>query len=185
MPDRIKQAVAANLALRVEAESAERAHDGSVPTSMECRYSLDPASDGPFICPPVCAGYAHREGRASARYTEKQVRYLTWCYERGQANKGDKMLAREAARLMKLHGTAAGARAFPNADYWKVDEGSDGKPTFRRWDWINHWRMKAWFSQTSTNFSSKTTSALKDKNKRQERTTAFGDDDGSDDDGME
>jgi len=76
------------------------------------------------------------------KFSEAQMHFVLWCYNRGVKSKGDKLSPIVAAELMRLHGTALGAARFPEDEYWTARP----TPTFRAPELLDHWRIRPWFS---------------------------------------
>ena len=99
--------------------------------------------------PPV--GYAAKRRRVkgggttiSTKMTKKQLDFLTWCYERGAKEKGDKLSPIVAASLMKIHGLPLGEIRFSIDKFWKAN--ISPSPTFRECELLDHWKIRPWFS---------------------------------------
>ena len=102
---------------------------------------------------------AHGKRGARRTYSEGQMAFVEWCYERGNTHKGDKMNANTAERLMAVVGTAAfNAHFAPEeavAPDWKYPSSATSKPLFRAKDQLDHWTIKPWFSQQKAAFQAK------------------------------
>ena len=108
--------------------------------------------------PPV--GYAAKRRRVkgggttiSTKMTKKQLDFLTWCYERGAKEKGDKLSPIVAASLMKIHGLPLGEIRFSNDKFWKANV--PPSPTFRECELLDHWKIRPWFSGQKAAFNKK------------------------------
>jgi hypothetical protein len=103
------------------------------------------------------AAHGKRGGRRT--YTEQQMGFIEWCYQRGCEHKGDKMNSCTAERLMAMVGTSAFNAQFPVQQTtqvgWKYPATPDSRPLFRAKDQLDHWTIKPWFSQQKAAFLGK------------------------------
>jgi hypothetical protein len=107
-----------------------------------------------FNCPAAPVGMAEKKkAKGSVRLTVGQLNFLHWSYMRGEHNKANKMSPKQAADAMESHGTAAGARRFPDDKY--CERRSDNEPTFRIGELLEHWTFRSWFGQQKSAFQKK------------------------------
>jgi hypothetical protein len=113
-----------------------------------------------FDCVAITVGMCMKGKRTNiqARYTVAQLGFLSWCYNRGVEHKANKMSARTAEELMLVHGTGVGERMYPNNEYWEAR--TNGKPTFRISELLEHHTFRSWFSQQKQAFGSKMAKAV-------------------------
>jgi hypothetical protein len=92
-------------------------------------------------------GYA-RKTRWSSRkqYTAKQREFLKWSFSLGLKNINQKLTSEKAAAVMKVVGTAEGAKMFPHESYMACS--ADGKPRFARSELVEKYEIKSFFSRT-------------------------------------
>jgi hypothetical protein len=113
-----------------------------------------------FVCAAISVGMCMKGKRSNiqARYTVAQLQFLSWCYDRGVEHKANKMSARTAEELMLVHGTGLGERMYPSIEYWEAS--TNGKPTFRISELLEHHTFRLWFSQQKQAFNSKMAKAV-------------------------
>ena len=75
-----------------------------------------------YECPkflPGCAAKQKAERAKGPVYSAAQLEFMEWAYNKGVADKSEKIGPRKAEDLMALHGTKKGAAMFPLDPYWQ------------------------------------------------------------------
>lgn len=91
------------------------------------------------------------------KLTVAQAEFLRWCYNRGVANKHDKIGPAQAQQLMPLVGTLEGHKLFPDDPLWALNDIIDPrtghpKPKFRLSELLDHWSFRPYFSKQKQEF---------------------------------
>ena len=116
-----------------EALLVEQTHTGTRQHSGEYKSCV---TGELFTVPTPTRGCLRKFSVMNDPVDESQSEFLRWAWQIGETCRKKKLSSRQAATLMRKHGTLEGQLMYPHDAYWR--DHKTGRVTFRRRKCLSH-----------------------------------------------